>query len=552
MALDVTKVKRLFKSTINTVAINSATGSERSIINEIAKKIALPLKLDLYIWDCGEKMTRAEIKVQEKKFQGLNRIPAANFKSKGHPVEDLLNHIRAECKSSNPPSLFIIKDLYQFFNTGSPNPVLMRLATETWFEIKASPNKVIIIHDGLETPKAFQDLVADLTNPLPTEAECRTILLSRIEELKKAAEAQNIKFKVELSEQDSDRIVRALMGMTPEAVDDAIQLCSVEEKGINSETAEKINELKKEKLASRGIEFAEEPDVDVQGMPYLLEIVHRITPLLEPEAQKVWNLPFPRGMLIIGVGGTGKSLAVKCLARTWGLPMIVLDFGTLMGSRLGESEQKLKEALKMAEALAPCVLWADELDKALAGNSSSESDGGTSARMLGYFLRWLSESKAQVFVAATANRPWDFKPELLRRFQVLYVDLPNREAREEIWKVQLKKYKIQLPASQIKTLSAEAEGYTGDEIGKVAKQCGEIAYWKRSPGLVTLQDLLTQLRLKQPQYAGDSELERLRKWAREGGAIFAAPDPATENNGRSWNQGRNVNFSELEEEAEID
>ncbi|HEY9604176.1 MAG TPA: hypothetical protein V6C85_21355, partial [Allocoleopsis sp.] len=154
MALDTAKIKRYFNSTINTVAISSATGSERSIINQIAREIAVPLKLDLYIWDCGEKMTRAEIKFKDKKFRGIERVPAANFKSKGHPVEDLLAHIRAECKSSGAASLFIIKDLYQFFNVVSPNPVLMRLATETWFDVKASPNKIIILHDNLATPPA--------------------------------------------------------------------------------------------------------------------------------------------------------------------------------------------------------------------------------------------------------------------------------------------------------------------------------------------------------------------------------------------------------------
>jgi len=553
MALDTAKIKRYFNSTINTVAISSATGSERSIINQIAKEIAVLLKLDLYIWDCGEKMTRAEIKFKDKKFRGIERVPAANFKSKGHPVEDLLAHIRAECKSSGAASLFIIKDLYQFFNVASPNPVLMRLATETWFDVKASPNKIIILHDNLATPPAFQDLVADMVNPLPNEAECREILNQRLNELKRTAAAQNVDFKVEISDNDSDRIVRALLGMTPEAVDDVIQLCGIEQRQINGKTADVITRIKKEKLAVRGIEFAEEPDVEVQGMPFFSQWVAGVTPLLEPQAQKEWNLPFPRGVMILGVGGTGKSLAVKCLARTWGLPTIVLDFGMLMGSKLGESEQKLKEALKTAEAMAPCILWADEFDKAMAGNSSSESDGGTSARMLGYFLRWLIESKSQVFVAATANRPWGFKPELLRRFQMVYVDLPNKSARNQIWKVQLGKYKVKLSDQEIATLAAESDGYTGDEIGKVANQCAAVAYGQRRPGQVSVAELLNQLRSKQPQFAGNAELKELRDWTRAGGAMFAAPDPATERTSvSSWSGERNVNFSNFTEFGETE
>jgi SpoVK/Ycf46/Vps4 family AAA+-type ATPase len=225
----------------------------------------------------------------------------------------------------------------------------------------------------------------------------------------------------------------------------------------------------------------------------------------------------------------------------------------LMGSKLGESEQKLKEALKTAEAMAPCILWADEFDKAMAGNSSSESDGGTSARMLGYFLRWLIESKSQVFVAATANRPWGFKPELLRRFQMVYVDLPNKSARNQIWKVQLGKYKVKLSDQEIATLAAESDGYTGDEIGKVANQCAAVAYGQRRPGQVSVAELLNQLRSKQPQFAGNAELKELRDWTRAGGAMFAAPDPATERTSvSSWSGERNVNFSNFTEFGETE
>lgn len=553
MALDIAKIKRLFNSTINTIAINSATGSERSLLNQIAREIAIPLRLEMFVWDCGEKMTRAEIKLKGKKFQGIERTPAANFKGKGNMLEDLLNHIRAECKSTSASSLFVIKDLYQFFNVPSPNPVLMRLATETWFDVKASPNKIIILHDNLATPAMFQDLVADMVNPLPNEAECREILRQRIDELKRTAASQNVEFKVEINESDAARIVRALLGMTQEAVDDVVQLCGIEQRQINEKTADVITKIKKEKLAVKGIEFAEEPDVEVQGMPFLRSWIDSVTPLLEPQAHKDWNLPFPRGMMILGVGGTGKSLAVKCLARTWGLPTIVLDFGMMMGSKLGESEQRLKESLRLAESMAPCILWADEFDKAMTGTSSGESDGGTSARMLGYFLRWLIESKAQVFVAATANRPWGFKPELLRRFKMVYVDLPNGDARKEIWKVQLKKYKVELSDSEIDTLAAESDGFTGDEIGKIANQCAATAYGQRRPGQVSVAELLNQMRSKQPQFEGNQELEELRNWARGGGAMFVAPDPATETARiSSWNAPRSVNFSNFSEFGETE
>lgn len=550
MALDTTQIKRYFNSTINTVAIDSPTGSERTVINQIAADIAVPLKLELYIWDCAQALTRADIKLSRGgKFQRLERNPATNFKPKGHPVEDLLRHIMAECKSSSASALFVIKDLYPFFNVPSPNPSLIRLAIDTWFDVKRSPNKVIILHDSLGTPKAFQDLVADMVNPLPNEAETKVVLKQRIEELVNTAKNQGVDFKVELNETDRDRIVRALLGMTQEAMDDTIQLCAVQQGRLSSQSADIISKIKKEKLATRGVEFADDPDVEVQGMPFLHHWIQTVTPLLEEKAQKEWNLGFPRGMLTIGVGGTGKSLAAKCLAHTWSLPIIVLDFGSMMSSRLGESEQKLKESLRAAESIAPCILWADEFDKAFNGSTGSESDGGTSARMFGYFLRWTIESKAPVFIAATANRPWGFKGELLRRFQTIYVDLPNRDARKQIWGVQLKKYKIQLSEPEIATLAAESENFTGDEINKIVYHCAGVAYGERRPGQVTVPELIAQIRSKPPQFEQDEELEKLRTWARSGKAMWAAPDPATESNSRiqslSWDGERSVKFSPL-------
>jgi ATP-dependent 26S proteasome regulatory subunit len=554
MALDTQQIKRYFNATLNTIALDSPTGSERTVIDQIASDLALPLNLDLYLWDCSQGLLQAKINTTARsgKFRSIERSPAQNYRSKGHPVEDLLRHLMAECQSgTREGKLFIIKDIYAFFNIPSPNPSLLRLATEAWFDIKRSPHKVIILHDGMETPRAFHDLVTDMVNPLPNEQETEAALTKRIEGLGKTAREQGANFTVELTDTDKKRMVRGLLGMTQEAMDDTLQLVAIQQGRFDNSTPDQISRIKKDKLAVRGVEFANEPDVDVQGMPYLSRWVQEVSPLLEPRAQEEYNLSFPRGMLIVGAGGTGKSLSVKCLARTWGLPVIVLDFGSLMSSRLGESEAKLKESLKAAESIAPCILFADEFDKAFgAAGGGGESDGGTSSRMFGYFLRWMIESKAPVFIAATANRPWGFKSELLRRFKVVYVDLPTTEARSQIWTVQLQKYKINLSEAAIATLAAESPNYTGDEIGKIVYHCAAVAFGEGRPTQVSAAELMSQMRAKPPQFENDAELESLRQWASSGGAMWAAPDPRAARSTLVDNDGdgeRNVSFTEIQD-----
>ncbi len=528
MAFNALEIKRYFNAGIATVAVDSPTASEISITNQIAAQIAQPVGFDLFIWDSAHSLQKAEITTKKGQFSSLKKSPVASYKAQGHPVEALLKYIEAECISaSNPhPTLFLLKDLYPFIAGASPNPALVRLAVDAWFAVKRSPNRVIILHDGLVTPRVFQDLVADAQNPLPNESETSSILDHRIKALQKSASLQGVNFPVQLNPTDQKRMVRALLGMTAEGMDDTIQLCATTKSRLDAGSIEVISDIKKAKFAAKGIEYAAAPDVQVQGLPVLNEWATTITALLEPEAQELYNIPFPKGALIVGVGGTGKTLSVKCFAKEWGLPVIVLDTGKLMTKELGGSESNLREAIRAAESMAPCILFIDEMDK-MFNSGSSETDGGTSQRMFGYFLKWFQESLASVFVAATANRPWCFKPEILRRFtKIFYVDLPSVEAREQIWIVQLQRYKLTLSAEEIHQLALESANFTGDEIRKVAEHCASVAYAQRRPCQVTVGELLLQIKVKPAQFSTDTtELEELRAWARSGQATWAAVDP---------------------------
>ena len=183
-----------------------------------------------------------------------------------------------------------------------------------------------------------------------------------------------------------------------------------------------------------------------------------------------YGLPYPKGLLLVGVQGTGKSIAAKILATEWQLPLLRLDFGRLFASLIGQSEQRVRKMIEIAEALSPCVLWIDEIDKAFAGAQSS-GDSGTTSRVLATFITWLSEKVSPVFVVATANNIDWIPPEILRkgRFdEMFFLNLPTREEREAIFQVHLAKYRPKsVQEFQMSLLGQLSKDFSGAEIEQV-------------------------------------------------------------------------------------
>src|SRR5512141_584230 len=181
-----------------------------------------------------------------------------------------------------------------------------------------------------------------------------------------------------------------------------------------------------------------------------------------------YGLPTPKGLLIIGIAGTGKSLTAKATAKVFGVPLLKLDAGRIYGGLVGQSESNLRSVIQTAEAIAPCCLWLDELEKGFSGSKSSgATDGGTSARVFGSFISWMQEKKAPVFVVATANDVSQLPPEMLRkgRFdELFFVDLPNQAEREAIWEIQIAKYGRDAKDFDLVQLARVTEGLTGSEI----------------------------------------------------------------------------------------
>lgn len=229
------------------------------------------------------------------------------------------------------------------------------------------------------------------------------------------------------------------------------------------------------------------------------------------------GLPAPRGVLLLGVQGCGKSLMAKAISRIWKMPLLRFDVGRVFGSLVGSSEDNTRRAIKTAESIAPAVLWIDEIDKAFRGTrgSGGSTDGGTAARVFGTFLTWLSDKKAPVFVVATANDVSQLPPEMLRkgRFdEIFFVDLPGAEERKEIFRIHLIKRQQDPTRFDLDELGQAAVGFSGAEIEEGVISSLFDAFFEQRQ--LSTEDILRTLRQTSPISKMMSEdVEHLRKWA---------------------------------------
>lgn len=279
--------------------------------------------------------------------------------------------------------------------------------------------------------------------------------------------------KVKLSEPSKEMLVKACQGLTLDKIRFVLFKAIAAKGRIDEDDIEFILEEKKQVLKRTEIlEFypAEESINDIGGLEQLKSWI-KSRGLAFSQRAIDYGLPYPKGILLVGIQGSGKSLSAKVIANLWKMPLIRLDVGRLMGSLVGESESRTRQMILTAEAMAPCILWIDEIDKAFAGLNALQGDSGTSSRVFGNLLTWMQEKKSAVFIVATANDIQGLPPELLRkgRFdEIFFIDLPNAEERKEIFQVHLqKKRRYEIRNFAVDTLVEVTEGYSGAEIEQV-------------------------------------------------------------------------------------
>ncbi len=414
----------------------------------------------IYIVSAEETRVEAEIKsvAEQAGYQlyawsvteGLVNTADGSVRSAQEPLEAI-----SAISELGESTLVLLRDFHLFLEDA--NPVLLRALKDELKRGKAQGRVILVVGCRQVLPPELEREFVVLDFALPGKAELEHVvtgICQSANQPKPEAEAL-------------DAILEAATGMTCGEAENAMALSLVETKSLDPVriAREKAQTVKKGGI----LELVDNlPSLDSVGGLDLLKnwLVLRKDAFSRRAIE--YGLPTPKGLLIIGVPGTGKSLAAKATASLLGRPLLKLDAGRLYGGLVGQSEGNLRAVIQTAEAIAPCVLWIDEIEKAFAGSKSSGStDGGTSSRVFGSFLSWMQEKTSPVFVVATANDVTQLPPEFLRkgRFdELFFVDLPNPEEREAIWAIQIANYGRKPESYSIPGLTKGTDGWTGAEI----------------------------------------------------------------------------------------
>jgi len=415
--------------------------------------------------------------VEEKRFEALVRgvaaelnLPVATWTSASglspcHPADqpktsDLAFALKI-VRLARQDGVWLLKDPQAHLD----NPATLRMLRETAQEFEGSARTVVLVGPALPARPELEDLEVRFEFGLPGAEELRDLVVETARRLTRERPTA----QTALSRADVDGLVSDLTGLTLFEAERALARAAVDDHALTASDRPGIRESKKSLVEGGGLlEFLPTPDgLDrIGGLDRFKKwIASRKAGFLPRAGEK--SIDAPRGVLLLGVQGCGKSLAAKAVAATWELPLLSLDAGRLLAPYLGESERNLREALKRIERMAPCVLWVDEIEKVFVSARSNETDGGVSKRLLGTFLTWMQERAARVFLVLTANSVEELPPEMMRKGrldEVFFVDLPDAAARAEIFRLHLERRGENPAAFDLPRLAEASGGFSGAEI----------------------------------------------------------------------------------------
>jgi AAA+ superfamily predicted ATPase len=412
-------------------------------------------------------------------------------------------------------SVFVLKDFHQCFH-GQPRVV--RKLRNMAQRFKFSRKTLIVTTPLWSIPVELKDDAVLVDFPAPGVAELDDIL-SRL--------TATPGVTLSLTPQGREKLVRAALGLSANHARRIFAKAVVSKGRLDERDIDLVNYEKKQIIRESGaLEFFSPSETigDVGGLEALKEWLRMRDRAFSQEARD-YGLPEPKGIALIGIPGTGKSLTAKMIAGLWRLPLIRLDLGALFGGLVGQSEENTRKALSLAETISPCLLWIDEIEKGL---SVGGGDGGTSMRVMGGILSWMQEKSKPVFVVATANNISMLPPELLRRGRVdeiFFLDLPTLTERREIFEVHIRKRKRPLRGFGLDILAESSAGFVGAEIEQSVVDGMYLAFNDpENPGRdFTTEDILAALRKQVPISRAQREtIDGLRKWLSEGRAQSAS------------------------------
>ena len=453
----------------------------------IRKNIKTNLNRSIYSWDFVD---------------GYTNNPNNEGFAKRNPLQALE---LVERLSSETPALFLLKDFNRFLTDLSISRKLRNVSRI----LKLQPKTIIIIASDLTIPKELQDLITILQFQLPLEDEIS-------QELKRLINSLNIKVEPKLFE----TLTRACQGLSLERIRRVLSKIIATYKTIDDNSIAILLSEKKQIISQTEIlEYfsVTEKIANLGGLDNLKDWVNKRKTAFSIQASN-YGLPTPRGLLLVGIQGTGKSLSAKAIANDWQLPLLKLDVGKLFGGIVGESESRLRQMINLAETISPCILWIDEIDKAFT-NTESKGDSGTSNRILATFISWLSEKTKPVFVISTANNIDLLPLEIIRkgRFdEIFFLDLPKKSEREEIFKIHIQEFRPNnIDSFNYSKLAQLSESFSGAEIRQSIIEGMYHAFYEKRE--FTTEDICLALKELIPLANLESnQMLKLQNWASSG------------------------------------
>lgn len=409
------------------------------------------------------------------------------------------------------PAIFVLKDYDNFLKDFSVTRKLKNISRK----LKIQPKNIIIISSEVNIPDSLKEYITLLEFPLPNYSEILEELNRLISSMQKAVSTSTV-----------TSLATACQGLPLERIRRVLSKVIAKDGEITEESPLIVLQEKKQIIQqTQLLEFclADKTLSDLGGLDNFKDWIKLRERAFSQDALD-YGLPYPKGLLLIGIQGTGKSIAAKILAYEWQLPLLRLDFGRLFASLIGQSEQRVRKMIEIAEALAPCVLWVDEIDKAFAGAQSS-GDSGTTSRVLATFITWLSEKTSPVFVVSTANNIDAIPAEILRkgRFdEIFFLNLPTIEERKDIFKVHINKYRpSSSEAFHLPIFSELSKDFSGAEIEQIVIDAMRIGFnenreFNNEDIIVSIQNCIPLARTK------SKELNLLKEWSESGNVISAS------------------------------
>ena len=424
---------------------------EEERVERCLREIAAARNKNLFVWTITQGIVKSGSDTQHTKSgSGNTSDPLAALDAVVNQVE---------------PAIYLFKDFHRFTEEDRCNLTVIRRLRDVAHHLRDTYKSIVITSPLMRIAPELSKDVTVIDFGLPEPDEFNRLLDRIIDDVK-----DNPKVRIDLDSEAREKLLRAARGLTLKEAENVFAKTLVTDGRLSADDVDIVFSEKQQVIKKSGLlEYyaAQEKFSDVAGLTNLKDWLRKRSIAFTDRAKK-FGLPSPRGVLLLGVQGCGKSLCAKAVSGLWGLPLLRFDIGRMFSSLVGSSEENIRRAIQVAESVAPVILWIDEIDKALAGAANSAgSDGGTSARVFGTLLTWLSEKTSPVFVIATANDVSQLPPELLRKGrldEIFFVDLPAAVERRDIFRIHVQKRGRDPAKFDLDELARVSDGFNGAEI----------------------------------------------------------------------------------------